>query len=369
MKNLILAIVLSLSLMATASPIDLETIRQKYNLPALGSTLIRNGRLTSSVAGLRKVNTSVLAQVDDQFHLGSCTKAMTATVLGIYVERGLLKWDATLSELFPELKAKMSPEFQNVPLAWLPAMHSGISATFTNEVNKKIWDPKLAPMEGRKFVTEKVLSSPPEEKPGQKFIYSNTNYVIVGALLEKITGKSWETLMKEEIFNPLNMPSCGFGPQADPNTNPPTEPWPHKLVNGTANAVTPDFFADNPPTVGPAGTVHCSMADWAKFIQVHLDGANGHNTRILKAASFAKLHESYSDKTFTYGGWTRVDAQGRYALAYVGSNTMNVAEVWLFPISNMAAIAVTNAGGGVLAGTKNDPAYRATDETVAALIH
>jgi CubicO group peptidase (beta-lactamase class C family) len=368
MKILILMSALTVSLLAKATQVDLEAIRGKYSLPALGSALIKAGKLTSNVVGLRKMNTSALAQVDDKFHLGSCTKAMTATLLGIYVERNLIKWNATLSQLFPALTAQMHPDLRNVPLEWLPAMHSGISEDFSEEINQKIWDPHLDPRAGRNFVTQKVLSSAPEEKPGTKFLYSNASYVIAAAMLENVTGKSWETLMKEEIFNPLKMTSCGFGPQADPKIDPPSAPWPHKFVMGRLTPVTPNFFSDNPPTVGPAGTVHCSLADWAKFVQVHLDGANGKDTAILKAASFPKLHESYPGTNFTYGGWIRVETRGTYALSYVGSNTMNLADVWLFPKSNMAAMAVTNAGGGDLAATKEDPAYQAADEVIAKLI-
>src|SRR4051812_33875208 len=102
MTKLQITIFLCLSRIALAGEADLEAVRQKYHLPAIGSLLIRDGKITSKIAGVRKVGDSTPATVDDQFHIGSCTKAMTATLLARYVEKGAIRWNETLAELFPE---------------------------------------------------------------------------------------------------------------------------------------------------------------------------------------------------------------------------------------------------------------------------
>ena len=82
---------------------------------------------------------------------------------------------------------------------------------------------------------------------------------IAGAMLEKLTGTPWETLMTNRLFRPLRMSSAGFGPpgtlgQVD-------EPWGHIRTFGRNR---PDQD-DNPPAIGPAGTVHCSLDDLARY--------------------------------------------------------------------------------------------------------
>src|SRR5947209_7467119 len=77
-------------------PIDelLETVRQRHGLPALGGAIVTSkGLVAIGAVGVRKAGTKVPVTVDDQWHLGSDTKAMTATVIARLVEQGRLKWE------------------------------------------------------------------------------------------------------------------------------------------------------------------------------------------------------------------------------------------------------------------------------------
>src|SRR5438093_1398063 len=75
----------------------------------------------------------------------------------------------------------------------------------------KLWQHKGTPTSARRLLLEGVTSKPPEAPPGTKFIYSNAGYSIAGYMAEKVTGKSWEDLMREKIFRPLGMTTAGFG--------------------------------------------------------------------------------------------------------------------------------------------------------------
>ncbi len=186
--------------------------------------------------------------------------------------------------------------------------------------------------------------------------------MIIGAVLEARTGKSWEVVIKEELFKPLGMNGCGFGAQARAKANPVDQPWPHTRTAGMLRPVTPDFQGDNPPTLGPAGTVHCTLDDWGKFAQLHMDGFNGRNTSLLKSSAFKKLHQSYPGDEYTYGGWLRVDRPwaGGPTFTHSGSNTMNHAVIWMAPLKDSSFLAVTNAGG--------EGAEQAADEAVSMLV-
>ena len=113
-------------------------------------------------------------------------------------------------------------------------------------------------------------------------IYSNQGYAIVGAMLEKITGRDYETLITEKLFKPLHMDTAGFGPPGTTDTV--DQPWGHvrKLF------MTIPMQADNPPAIASAGRVHCSLDDLARFAMFHLqrNATNG----LLKPETLARLH-------------------------------------------------------------------------------
>src|SRR5207302_1939645 len=82
----------------------LEPIRHKVKLPALVAAAIQNGKLTAlGAVGTRRAGHAERVSLSDRFHLGSCTKSMTATLCAMLIEQGKLKWETTIAESFPEL--------------------------------------------------------------------------------------------------------------------------------------------------------------------------------------------------------------------------------------------------------------------------
>lgn len=166
-------------------------------------------------------------------------------------------------------------------------------------------------------------------------------YVTLGVVLERITGKSWEDLMRSELFGKLGMDSCGFGPPGTRDTV--DQPWGHTVVEDKPVPMAPgDPASDNPPALGPAGTVHCSLTDWGRFLAVHLAGARGETT-MLTTATMDRLHQPPSGGDYA-GGWMVVDqpwAGGR-VLAHDGSNTFWYASAWIAPEKNLVLTVVAN---------------------------
>lgn len=324
--------IFALTLTASAQDIsgELEEIRNTYRLPALGAAYISNGQVSPYMRGIRKVGKSTKATVSDKFHLGSDTKALTGTLVALYIERGFFSWTSTLAEIFPECVSTMHPAIQGVTVEMMMAHHSGITG------NTSISVPASSVMDQRRYIVQTVTSWEPVNAPGTTYRYANFNYIIAGAILEKIAGVSWETILNNELFVPLAMSSCGHGVAGSQSANPPIQPWPH-----TSNRVP--TWADNPPWLGPAGRVHCSMADWLKFAKLHLDGVNGVAIPIgLGVASFQKMHTAYPGWNYTYGGWALM-SDG--SLWHAGSNTLNYHQVWVYPSLNLAFVAATNIGG------------------------
>lgn len=128
----------------------------------------------------------------------------------------------------------------------------------------------------------------------------------------------------------------------------------------------PGKGADNPRGLGPAGTVHCSLRDWSKFIALHLQGARG-EYRLLKAESFQRLHtpQPIDDKSGYALGWIVLERPwgDGSVLMHNGSNTMWYSVVWIAPKRGFAVMAVTN-----LAGLGLEDGAAGTDAVVSLLI-
>ncbi|MDR3456938.1 MAG: serine hydrolase [Verrucomicrobiae bacterium] len=323
----------------------LEAIRKQHDLPALAVVVVKDGQICDrAVAGVRKYGDTTPVTTNDVFHIGSCTKSMTATLTAMLIEEGKLHWDTTIAGVFPEWKGKMDPQYEAVTVEQLLHHRGGVPGEPPPAAWKQAWKEKGSPTEQRREFIEAVLAQPPATAPGTKMIYSNQGYAIIGAMLEKITGQAYETLITERLFKPLHMDTAGFGPPG--TTGQVDQPWGHvhKLF------MTIPIQLDNPPAIASAGRVHCSLDDLARFARLHLQGAtNG----LLKPETLARLHAlpgapSADNELENYAcGWVVLqrDWAGGTALMHNGSNTMWYIVMWLAPGKDFAVIAATNIAG------------------------
>jgi len=112
----------------------LETVRTSHALPALAAAVVKDGEVIASGAvGVRALGTDVPVTIDDRFHIGSDTKAMTATLAGMMVDEGRLRWDSTIGEVLGDKVRGMNPTLAAVTLEQLLSHTSGIP-TDTQEI-------------------------------------------------------------------------------------------------------------------------------------------------------------------------------------------------------------------------------------------
>jgi len=330
----------------------LQPIRQKYNLPAMSAAVVTgDGLKLAGAVGVRQRGTEIPVTLDDLWHLGSDGKIMTSTLIARLVERGQLRWDITLAEVFPEIAPQMHPDFRRVTLLQLLSHHAGLPANLDLGAYSGGNAPQL-----RRRAVQAELQHAPESKPGSTYVYSNLGYIIAAAVVEKTTGQPWETLITQEVFQPLQMNSAGFGGTGTPGKI--DQPWPH-TENGAPVAVNgPDM--DNPPVMGPAGRIHCTIQDWARFVQDQLRGARG-EPALLQPESYAKLQTQPFGGDYALG-WSVLSRAwgGGKVLNHCGDNTMNCANVWVAPKKDFAILVCVNQSG--------DQAFQATDDAVGALI-
>ncbi len=303
--------------------------------PALAGAVIgRAGIEWSGVRGVRREGSTEAATIDDKWHLGSNTKAMTAAVYGRLVDKGLTRWERPVADIFPEIAADAA--WAGVPVEALMRHRAGLSdaALLPREIRVAARDDVRPLVEQRLERVRAALTAAPTGTPGV-FVYGNINFVLVGAVIERLTGLAWEDAIQAELWGPLGITTGGFGaPEGD-------QPWGHQAEGGVITPLDPALKPDNPPLLGPAGTAHMKAADYARFIGLFLNEGGG----VLTPETTRTLITPPTDEARSYAlGWMvqRAPWAAGPTIGHEGSNTLWHAIVVADPTGGRAFVAFSN---------------------------
>lgn len=210
-KLLVLCIMVqccTLTLFAQDKAQQIEQLLSKYNEYGQfnGSALVaENGKVIFKKGfGFANMEWNIPNQPDTKFRLGSVTKQFTALLIVKLAEEGKLKLDVPITTYLPDYPKENGDK---ITIHNLLTHTSGIP-NYTNAPNF-FKDKARNPYTPEEFV--KTFSSLPLEfKPGEKFNYSNSGYFVLGYIIEKISGKSYEQFLQETIFTPLKMENTGY---------------------------------------------------------------------------------------------------------------------------------------------------------------
>jgi CubicO group peptidase (beta-lactamase class C family) len=313
----------------------LDSLRYEYRLPALAGAIVSDtGAIDAQAVGCRRWGGLANVTNDDQFHLGSDTKAITAVLIGVLVNDGLLTWESTLPSIFPEYAETMRTEYRTVTVREILSHSAGFIADPTLTLTKTTLT------EQRAEVLAWALAQQPANEKGI-FNYSNLGYIIAGAIVDKVTGRSYEGLLIERVLQPLGITTAGFGPMGTAGLE--DQPLQH---TSDYEPLDPGKNVDNPPVYNSAGRLHMSIGDWSRYISWVLACEAGHAT-LMSAENASTLTTGVvpmpGEGMYAFG-WAVVDrpwADGR-ALTHSGSNTLNFCVAWLAPNRQFAVIAATN---------------------------
>ena len=338
---------------------------QQYGLPAVGAAVVHRGQLVAyGAAGTRRVGTRIPVTPRDRFHIGSDTKGMTVLLAAHFIEQDKIRWDTRLEDVFPDLKSAMKPDFAAITMTQLMSHTSGLPGD--NPEIDALYNEAMLQTGNldaqRHWIVQQSASRPVPGKAGETWAYSNLGYIILGAVLERTGGQTWEELIVAHVFDPLGLRSAGFGPQSSLGRV--DAPLGHTLVDGKQFAWLAGPNGDNPAVMGPAGTVHLSLldfADWANW-QVS-EGRRG--PHLVSADAMRRMHTKVinmpvqSNAPTGTPGSIQADKPG-YALGWGnvtlpfskepfvfhgGSNEKNNAMILMQPQFDYAMVLVTNIGG------------------------
>ncbi|WP_417378770.1 serine hydrolase domain-containing protein [Gimesia sp.] len=359
-------LILGMSLMLPSGMVQGQTINHKLEpylksgeLPAVAAAVVERGTITEfGAVGTRKLGADIPVTIYDKFHLGSDTKAMTATIAGMMIEEGKLKWDSTLGDVFPELKDSMGKDVEKVTLEQLLSHTSGMRADDANfmELLKNSFDVDGDLNELRYWIVKESVKLPLVAKSGDAWAYNNRGYTIAGAMIEKVSGKPWDELIVERIFEPFQLTTAGLGCQSSLGKI--DAPLGHvKQKDGSIKSYMAGPNADNHPVLGPAGIAHLSILDLATWAGWNAGNGMRAPCNIVSPQMVEKIHSPVftikSDKPHRPGtppdgqyahgwGWVSVDWAPYPLLYHGGSNGKNLAQVWIDKKKDIAIVIMTN---------------------------
>lgn len=343
------------------SPIDISDYLtgpiERGESPGLIAAVIdEHGVRAIGAAGLRRQGSRSPITVNDLVHIGSNTKAMTATMLATLVADGTFPegWETTIGDIFPKLAKKVHTKYRSVTLSQMVRMEAGMPHM---PKNQRAYAHQTDIRKRRYAIVRDSLKKAPVG-PNGNYLYSNLSYVVAALLAEGRTGKSWETLMQERLFAPLGMTTAGFGPPGTPRKV--DQPWGHRR---NSRKIWVPNQNDNNPSLGPAGTIHLTVADWAKFIALWFPRRE---PKILDRRTLHELAKRKSSSSDYAAGWTVLPRPwaGGNALHHAGSNLSWRTALWIAPYRGVAYLAVANAANFY----DGDDTYWTIDSVIGSLI-
>jgi CubicO group peptidase (beta-lactamase class C family) len=321
---------------------SLEALKAQCSTPALAAAAQRRGAATKLWAtGLRMAGADAKVTSRDAWHIGSISKSFLATLAGRLVDQGRLRWDDTLGAALAQDFPNMPAPFRDATLIHLMSHRAGFIDNLPLD-QMRAFDISPDPERTQRHAfLQSAFALPPVAMLGAKTVYSNVGYVAAAAMIEARTGASWETLMRREVFEPLNLRSAGFGPPGRAGIL--EEPVGHGEFFGQPYRPHPlgQPNSDLPLVMAPAGRIHLNLGDLITYLAAHRD-----QTPLLAAATWRVLHTPHSDGEYALGWNTWPD--GSYT--HDGGNLLWYAIASFNPKTGIAATAAANDGGATVFG-------------------
>jgi CubicO group peptidase (beta-lactamase class C family) len=308
-----------------------------HEVPGATLGVLSGDEVSLFAGGVINNNTGVETTTDTLFQIGSITKVWTASLVMMLVEEGVLDLDAPVVTYLPEFVVADPDVTARVTLRDLLSHRSGIGGDHIIDTGRG--DDVLE----RYVATCADIGQ--EHDLGATMSYCNTGFSVIGRVIEKVTGKGWDRVLRSRLVRPLGLTHTNTLPE-------------EALLFRTAvghlpkGQVAPVWVL--PRSAGPAGLINASAADLLTFARLHLDdGRAPDGTQLLSADSVARMQEAQIDvpDPHTLGnqwglGWILFDWGGRHGYGHDGATLGQRAYLRVFPDARLAVCLLTNGGNG-----------------------
>lgn len=311
-----------------------EAALRDWNTPGMAVVVVKDGKVLLN-KGYGKRHIARQEQVDAQtiFACASTTKAMTAALMGMLVDEGKLRWDDRVVDYLPAFRVADPYVTQSIRIRDLFTHNTGLGNA------DYLWA-------GSELGSDEImarLKTLPQAYPLRGgYTYQNIMYLVAGEIIKKVSGKSWEDMLKTRLFEPLGMARsyATYHMSKDESNRSQAH---YRLRSGEILPI-PDLVADG---IGPAGSAWSCTQDMARWLTFLLDSARVNGSRLLNPSTYAEWFtpqilipqtQFYPSVVYTqpnwtsYGlGWFQHDYQGRKVNFHTGSLDGTVAICGLLP--------------------------------------
>lgn len=312
---------------------------QEFRVPGLAIGVVVDGKVILAKGyGLRDIEKKLPANADTLYLTGSCTKAFTTFLIGMYIDEGLLHWDQPVVDLLPTFRMWDSYSTHNTSLRDLLTHRWGLSRHHD-------WFWYNSTMT-RKEVLDKIRYLQPNCKLRERFNYNNLSYLVAASALENVTGETWEEMMQKRILTPLGMTRSTFFPevvQNDPNYAVPY------LKNGNSFKRMP---LRDLSLIGPAVSLTSSVNEMIPWIQLQLNKGVHQGRPMISQGTFQEIqapqmmagHPGVKEVLIdAYSlGWSVQSYRGHLNLSHDGGPEGFTTIVSLLPHQNIGVVILCN---------------------------
>lgn len=322
---------------------------QDWKVPALAIAVVKDDSIVLMKGyGTRTMGASQPVDEHTIFAIGSSSKAFTATLAAMLVDEGKMRWDDPVAlhlsgfQLFdPYVSRELTIRDA---LSHRSGLARGDIMWYATDFN-------------RDEILRRVRFLRPSWSARSRFGYQNIMYLAAGQSVARVSGKSWDDVLRERIFQPLGMSESNSSTRALAQlTNVAT---PHTETDDTLRIV-PWHNIDN---IAPAGSINSSVADMIKWVRLQLAQGKVNGKSIVSASALAETHaaqmvipvsaDSRQLNPYThlssYGmGWFLQDYRGRGLDQHGGNIDGMSAMVGLMPEEKIGLVVLTNANGSPL---------------------
>lgn len=324
---LFLALLLCFAVSAFADTVDdyIRTVLAERHVPGVAVAVIKNGKVVKLKGyGVASVEFNVPVTTETVFEIGSVSKQMTAAGIMLLVEDGKVKLDDPVSAYLPN-----TPEaWKNVTIRHLLTHTSGVKS-YTSLDGFELF----RHLKTDEFIT-KLSPHPLEFTPGERNIYSNSGFTLLGHIIQTVSGKPYMQFMRERIFVPLGMAkTTDRDPQFIVMNRAAGYEWSIDKLEGRDGVLT-DLMG--------AGSIVSTIADMAKW-DAALNGKNFLNPE--SRAEWWKQFVFNNGKPSPYGfGWRISDVRGRKLIGHTGQTAGFGAANFRYVDDGVTVIVLTNLG-------------------------
>jgi CubicO group peptidase (beta-lactamase class C family) len=316
-----------------------------WRVPGLALAIVRNDSVVLAKGyGVKTLGKPDPVDARTLFAIGSSSKAFTAMAVAMLVDQGKVKWDDRATDYLPELQLYDPYATRELTVRDLLTHRSGLTAAdlilFAEHMT-------------RDSALHQVRYVKPTYSFRSHFGYSNLMYLAAGQLTARVTGLSWDDVVRQRIFAPLGMTSSSTSVTALEGL--PDVATPHDEIDDTVRTI-PYFNLD---AIAPAGSINSNALDMAQWVRFQLAGGRVAGKPLIAAAAFDETHtpqtivplEGFWKQVirdahlFDYGmGWYLHDYRGRKVVQHGGNIDGMTALVAMLPEEKTGVVILSNLG-------------------------